>query len=174
MDQCPDTEKGIIVNDMGCPLDSDGDGVPDGLDKCPNTQPGVEVDSNGCQVVVDSVQYQMTRKGLAVLGINFGVNSANIERGSLSALDEVAGVLKEDKEMKIEIGGHTDSTGAASYNLKLSLKRAEAVMRYLVGRGVQPGQMTVRGYGEARPIAPNRTAEDRARNRRIEFRVVSE
>ena len=148
--------------------------MPDGLDKCPNTKPGAEVDANGCEVAVDSVQYQITKKGLAVLGINFGVNSSNIASDSFPALDEVAGVLRENRDMKIEIGGHTDSTGSASYNLKLSLRRAESVMKYLLSKEVLPGQMTVRGYGEAQPRVSNRTAEDRAKNRRIEFKVLSE
>ena len=73
---------------------------------------------------------------------------------------------------KIKITGYTDSTGAADYNQKLSLRRAEAVRDYLVSLGADPSKMEVSGAGEANPVADNKTREGRAKNRRVEVEVI--
>ncbi len=73
---------------------------------------------------------------------------------------------------KVRITGHTDNVGTDEYNKKLSLKRAEAIRDYLVSLGGDPAKMEVSGEGEARPIADNKTAEGRAKNRRVEVEVV--
>jgi len=75
-------------------------------------------------------------------------------------------------KLRIEVQGHTDSTGSERYNLQLSQRRAEAVREYLIAQGVAPGQVEARGYGEMQPIADNSTAEGRARNRRVVMRVL--
>ena len=84
-------------------------------------------------------------------------------------LDRVAASLADWPDVRVEVGGHTDSTGSSEYNANLSLRRAEAVRDYLVSRGVLRSRMTVRGYGEAIPISDNTTSEGRARNRRVEL-----
>ena len=73
---------------------------------------------------------------------------------------------------KIKITGHTDSTGAADYNQKLSLRRAEAVRDYLISLGADAGKMEVSGMGETNPIADNKTKEGRAKNRRVEVDII--
>ena len=74
--------------------------------------------------------------------------------------------------LKIELGGHTDSLGSDGYNLKLSEKRAVSVQKYLVGKGVEPGRMTARGYGETNPVADNGMDDGRELNRRVELKVT--
>ncbi len=76
--------------------------------------------------------------------------------------------------MKIEIAGHTDSVGSEMYNLRLSEARANAVRDYLIQHGISPDRLIAKGYGESRPIAPNTTREGRAKNRRVEFTVISQ
>ena len=82
----------------------------------------------------------------------------------------MAKILKEHPELvRLRIGGHTDNRGAREYNIKLSQARAEAVRRYLVERGVEPGRLEAKGYGPDQPIASNDDAEGRQKNRRTEF-----
>jgi outer membrane protein OmpA-like peptidoglycan-associated protein len=75
-------------------------------------------------------------------------------------------------DVKVEIAGHTDWTGSDAYNLKLSNARADAVMQYLISKGVKADNLTARGYGETQPIADNNTDEGRAKNRRVELRRI--
>lgn len=102
-------------------------------------------------------------------GINFDTASSDVEKSPL--LDEIASVLKSSGA-KIRIDGHADDQGTAIDNQKLSLERAEAVKRYLVEQGVPPSQITTRGLSEYRPLAPNDSADHRAKNRRVELVVV--
>ena len=77
--------------------------------------------------------------------------------------------LKDWGDVKVEVAGHTDSVGTEEYNMGLSLRRAEAVRQYLVGKGIAADRLIVRGYGESRPVADNATAEGRFQNRRVEL-----
>jgi OOP family OmpA-OmpF porin len=87
-------------------------------------------------------------------------------------LDQVATSLIERPDVKVEIGGHTDSQGSEAYNLKLSNARADAVMQYLISKGVKADNLTAKGYGETMPIADNATDEGRTKNRRVELKRV--
>ena len=87
-------------------------------------------------------------------------------------LGEVAVALQGEPNLRAEIAGHTDSTGADDYNLRLSQQRAESVRDFLVAEGIAANRLTARGYGEAQPTADNSTETGRALNRRVEFRVV--
>jgi OOP family OmpA-OmpF porin len=149
---------------VAAPKDSDGDGVTDDKDECPDTKPGRKVDEKGCTFM---------QRGGVLEGVYFDVNKAVIKPESYSILDEAAQTLKDYPNMVVEIGGHTDSTGSAALNARLSLQRAQAVKRYLVSKGVPEAQLKVQGYGPSKPIADNATPEGRAKNRRIEFKVVS-
>jgi OOP family OmpA-OmpF porin len=82
-------------------------------------------------------------------------------------------LLKKHPQVRVEIGGHTDSIGSSSYNLELSALRAQSVKSYLIEHGISPDRLTTRGYGESMPIASNATPAGRALNRRIEFRILS-
>jgi outer membrane protein OmpA-like peptidoglycan-associated protein len=158
-DKCPNTPKGVKVDAVGCPLDSDGDGVPDYLDKCPNTPKGLVVDETGC-----------VPAGFMVVGeVLFDTNKWNIKPEGQAELDKGVAFLLKNPQLKVEIQGHTDSTGAAAWNATLSQRRAESVMKYLVSKGVPAAQLTAKGFGPANPVAPNDTVEGRAKNRRVDF-----
>ncbi len=104
--------------------------------------------------------------------MNFETNSANLTAESRPVLDEVAKGLREHHRLKVELQGHTDSTGPAPYNLKLSQRRADSVRDYLVSQGVPQSQLTTKGYGETQPVASNATKEGRLQNRRVVMHVL--
>lgn len=105
-------------------------------------------------------------------GINFAYDSATVQPQFRGTLDKVAGVLSEYNRTYIDVYGHTDSTGSASYNQGLSERRAQSVADYLSTRGVQSARMATRGFGLSQPIASNETEDGRAANRRVEIKVV--
>lgn len=104
--------------------------------------------------------------------ILFEFASAVIDRTSRPTLDRLADIAGECPDARIEIAGHTDSEGDADRNQALSEKRAQAVVNYLVNAGVSQSRLNAVGYGEDKPVASNATAADRAKNRRIEFKVT--
>jgi OOP family OmpA-OmpF porin len=104
--------------------------------------------------------------------IEFESGQAVIRPSGTQILDEMAAALMKMKGKKVEVIGHTDNTGLRESNLALSLARAEAVRTYLSGKGVDPASIAVSGQGPDRPVADNASADGRARNRRIEFRVA--
>ena len=98
--------------------------------------------------------------------------SARLTRGSSTELDRLAGILRENEKIKIEIQGHTDSVGNDTFNLGLSQKRAESVRDYLLQQGIDGERLKAKGYGESKPIDSNDTAAGRKKNRRVSFVVV--
>ncbi len=106
-------------------------------------------------------------------GINFATGSAVIPPSEYPVLDQVVQVLKVNENVRVEIGGHTDSVGSETYNQGLSERRAQSVRNYLIQRGISASRLEARGYGEYQPVAPNTTREGRSQNRRIEFTVLS-
>ena len=103
----------------------------------------------------------------------FELDSATIKAESFRILDDVVATLQGHPQIELlEIQGHTDDQGAEDYNLTLSQRRADAVMRYLVEAGVEPQRLVAKGYGETRPLQPNATAEARETNRRVAFRIL--
>lgn len=106
--------------------------------------------------------------------IRFSTGSAAIATDSYPLLDELARAVKDCDSVSVEVQGHTDSRGAAENNLRLSERRAEAVVTYLIAEGVAADQLSALGYGEAEPLAPNDTPAGRARNRRIEFKIIED
>jgi OOP family OmpA-OmpF porin len=164
LDQCPDTPKGVRVDAKGCALpvaapmvDSDGDGVFDNVDKCPGTPRGAKVDSRGCWVI---------------RGVKFDTDKSDIKPVYYPILDDVVDVLRKNPSVKVEIQGHTDNVGRAKYNQRLSERRAQAVMEYLIKKGIPRERLTAAGYGLERPIASNLTQEGRAQNRRVELKPI--
>ncbi|SFV59301.1 Outer membrane protein A precursor [hydrothermal vent metagenome] len=191
LDKCPNTPANSTVSVDGCPIsmDDDHDGVSNAKDKCPNTALGTKVDTNGCDIDADKdgvlnvndicpdtpIGEAVNSDGCPAkvnLQINFGNNSAAILSSSYAELDKYADFLKKYTNYSAKIIGYTDSRGSASYNKKLSLKRARAVMQALVQRGVNPSHLSAIGMGEANPVADNATAEGRAQNRRIEAKLT--
>jgi OmpA-OmpF porin, OOP family len=167
LDKCPNTPAGVTVDANGCPLDSDGDGVPDYLDKCPNTPKGTPVDANGCPVMKEEFKH-FKLSGDA----NFNTGKADLLPAAYPVLDKLADAMKTNPNYKWSVEGYTDSKGKDVMNLKLSEKRAQSVVNYLVSKGVDKNIFTVKGFGKANPVADNKTAEGRAKNRRVEIKVV--
>jgi OOP family OmpA-OmpF porin len=161
-DQCPNTPAGTKVDEKGCELDDDGDGIPDSQDKCPNTPKGERVDGTGCPF----------NQEILLQGVKFANNSADLLPESSAVLDRAMATLKRYPELNIEVAGHTDSVGSDAYNLQLSARRAETVLKYLQAGGVT-NSMTSRGYGERQPIASNATDEGRQQNRRVVLRALN-
>jgi OmpA-OmpF porin, OOP family len=157
----------VVIKQVEVPrpwVDSDGDGVDDEHDLCPNTPKGLKVDAHGCVIPGQVIQLN---------GVTFDFNKARLTTNAQTILDTIAPAFLGQPTLKVEIAGHTDSIGSVSANLKLSQKRAESVREYLIGKGAKPEQLVARGYGKSEPLVkPERTAEDRERNRRVEFRVL--
>jgi OOP family OmpA-OmpF porin len=197
-DRCTATPTGVRVDDNGCRVDADGDGIFDELDECTATPSGVRVDAAGCRVDGDSdgifdeddrctatpAGTQVDGAGCAVLfepqttvlvleGVNFETGSSVLTPGARDVLDRVAESLIRSPDIRVEVGGHTDSTGSRAFNLTLSQQRAESVAAYLALRGVASSRMVPRGYGPDRPVSANETASGRAMNRRVELSRIN-
>jgi OOP family OmpA-OmpF porin len=107
--------------------------------------------------------------------IHFETAKDVIQEDSFSLMDEIVQVFKDNPQViKVSIEGNTDSDGADAYNMTLSDKRAKAVMKYLVDKGVAADRLTAVGYGETKPIASNDTEEGKAKNRRVEFHITKQ
>jgi outer membrane protein OmpA-like peptidoglycan-associated protein len=168
-DQCPEQAEDLdgFEDEDGCPEeDNDEDGVLDEVDQCPNTPARTAVDQNGCPRVEEIQQ------DLILEGVTFVTASAQLTPESLGILSSVAESLMAWPDVRIEIRGHTDSTGSPEGNRDLSHRRALAVKDSLVHLGVTPTRITAIGYGEDYPLANNRTAEGRKINRRVEIHRV--
>lgn len=177
LDQCANTPVGAKIDARGCPIDSDHDGVFDGLDKCPDTTAGVAVDSTGCPMDFMKREQELLDTGkIRLQNVQFETGKANLKPESRPTLDAVGDLLSHWPQLKIEIGGHTDSKGSAKLNLKLSQARADSVRAYLLSRfpGLKGEQFTTRGYGLSKPIVSNDTEALRALNRRVEFVVLNQ
>ncbi|WP_282040242.1 OmpA family protein [Halomonas alimentaria] len=101
--------------------------------------------------------------------VTFAFDSAELRPGAASELNQVAGTLNNNPEVRVTIAGHTDAVGSNEYNLGLSQDRADSVASYLMSQGVAGDRMRTVGYGEERPVATNETDEGRALNRRVEI-----
>lgn len=154
-----------IVKQVPRPIiDTDGDTVEDAQDTCPSTPKGTRVDAAGCP---------LANQMLELRPVTFEPDELKIRPNAQAILDVLARGLVAQPSLKIEIGGHSDLSGSAEKNKELSRQRAEAVRSYLREKGVQPEQMTVVAYGISRPkVKPERNADDRTLNRRVEFRVI--
>lgn len=181
LDECvdqPETINGFKDQD-GCPdetPDRDKDGIPDSLDKCPDKPEnynGFE-DEDGCPDKGPSL-VQISASGIKILDkVEFATGKDVIQGNkSFKVLDAVAGVLNGHKDVwLVEVAGHTDNSGSANDNRALSQKRAEAVVKYLIGKKVEPTRLVAKGYGPDKPIADNKTGLGRQKNRRVEFVIL--
>ena len=107
-----------------------------------------------------------------IRGIYFDLDRDTIKPRSRPVLDRAVAVFLEFPSVRVEISGHTDSTGSVAYNRELSRRRAESVKRYLVEHGIDTARIQTRGAGPDEPIDSNRSPAGRARNRRIEFQIL--
>ena len=105
--------------------------------------------------------------------IYFDLNKTNINPTAVKALDQNGTMLKENAKIKVEIGGHTDAGGSGQANQKISEKRAQSIKKYLQDKfNIAEDRMMIKGYGSTKPVADNKTTEGRAKNRRVEFRIL--
>jgi len=123
------------------------------------------------ETLTQLLQHQPATVGgpLDLKGVRFATGSAQLEPKSQASLDRVARSLKLNPTVVIGIAGHADSTGTSVTNKRLSMARANAVRDYLIGKGVSPGRLEVRGYGSRQPVANNNTWAGRAENRRVDL-----
>ena len=163
-DQCPNTPAGEAVNSRGCPRDTDTDGISDARDHCPSTPAGQPVDENGCPIL-----FQKGARTVVLRGVTFQTGKATLTPSARAVLRDIATQLVENPEYRVQISGHTDNTGTRAANLRLSLARARTVETFLEASGVPLRQVSSKGFGPDVPIASNKTAAGRAKNRRVEL-----
>ncbi|WP_276132816.1 DUF5723 family protein [Polluticoccus soli] len=158
-DKCPNA-AGSIAN-QGCP-DTDNDGIADNMDKCPQVA-GTAANS-GCPEVKAEVK---KRLAFAATAIQFDLGKATIKKTSNKILDEIVAILNEYSDYNMTIEGHSDNVGNATKNLELSENRANAVRDYFISKGIDASRLSAAGFGDAKPVASNKTAAGRAKNRRV-------
>ncbi len=175
-DKCPDVFGTKELN--GCPAveltDRDKDGIPDKDDRCPDTFgialnfgcPATPVDNEVAQVSSATPVAQEIKQN-----IQFETGKDVLTVGSKNILNNVAKLMIAHSEYKLNIDGHTDNVGSPEKNMTLSQSRAEIVKNYLTTKSVDGSKLTTTGFGQTKPIADNKTAEGRAKNRRVEFRI---
>jgi OmpA-OmpF porin, OOP family len=147
---------------MAPPPDHDGDGIADASDQCPDTVAGAKVEADGC-----------VRKAQVVTlpNIEFAYEKADLTEAGRETLGQVVRFMNDQPELSLDVWGHTDWKGAELYNLRLSQRRAAAVMDFLVQQGIAASRLKSAGFGETRPLADNETEEGRERNRRVELNI---
>jgi OOP family OmpA-OmpF porin len=168
-DKCP-TVAGPKENG-GCPfLDADKDGVLDKDDDCPTV--AGPASNRGCPEVTSEALEDLKVQARAVY---FNSGKATFKTGDTETparLEAIKEILKNYPNAKFSIEGHTDSTGSAKVNQKLSEDRANAVMNALIERGVNPENLVAKGFGSTVPVASNKTAAGKAQNRRTEIKHI--
>jgi outer membrane protein OmpA-like peptidoglycan-associated protein len=172
----PEDRDGFEDEDGCAEPDNDHDGIPDAKDKCPFEAETIngQKDDDGCPD--PGVGLVHVRAGAVVIDdvVRFKPASANLEASAPALLKQVASTLKAAASLSIEIQGHTDDTGSAAVNIKLSQRRSETIRAFLVKAGVAANRLVAKGYGPTRPRATNKTAAGREQNRRVEFLILGE
>ena len=155
--------------------DADLDGIGDAVDACPAERETVNLykDGDGCP---DAIPVRVTAQKVAIDDtIHFEFGNAIIKDESHELLNAVAAVMNDNMQItNIEVGGHTDDVGSKRSNLDLSQRRAQAVLDYLVGKGVSATRLVSKGYGRGTPLVQEKTDEARAQNRRVEFVILEQ
>ena len=164
-DKCKDVAG--LARYQGCPIpDTDNDGVNDEEDKCKDV---AGVASNmGCPEIAPATIEKINK---AAASIFFATGSAKLLAKSNVALNNVAAILKANPDYKVDINGYTDNQGNADKNRALSEARANAVSDYLIKQGIDASRLSAAGFGDENPVADNKTAAGKAKNRRVEMKV---
>ncbi len=174
-DECRDQAEDMddFMDIDGCPdPDNDSDGIVDADDRCPveaETKNGFE-DDDGCP---DTVPEKVQQFSGVIQGIVFQRNSAKIRPSSFAILDQAVAVFTEYAGVRVEVQGHTDTEGTEEVNTKLSQDRAQAVVDYLVSKGIAADRLRAKGYGPSLPKEDNATKKGREANRRVEFQLIT-
>ena len=164
-DKCPNVAG--VARYQGCPVpDTDNDGISDEEDKCP-TVAGVP-ENQGCPAIKEEVKKKVD---YAAQNILFATGSYKLLSSSNKGLNEVVKILQDNPDLKLSIDGHTDNTGTPEKNQTLSENRANAVKNYLVSKGIAESRLDAAGHGQDQPIADNKTAAGRQKNRRVELKL---
>jgi outer membrane protein OmpA-like peptidoglycan-associated protein len=176
-DDCPEEaeDKDGFEDDDGCPdPDNDGDGIADAADKCPDEPETINGhdDEDGCPDA-GKPEVRIGRAELETLRpVFFDTDHARVRHAFYDILGQVAGTLKAHPEIgRCAVEGHTDDTGPPAWNKRLAIRRAAAVVEFLVARGVERERLVAIGQAEKLPWASNDTEEGRARNRRVLFHI---
>lgn len=168
-DQCPDV-AGPKENN-GCPWpDTDKDGIVDKDDACPN-QPGVP-ELKGCPPAPKLTAKEEKIIQKAFSNLEFETGKDIIRPKSFPPLNELAGLMKQHPDWVLTLSGHTDNVGDPQKNMVLSEKRAKAVAKYLIKKGVKPENIVTEWFGDTKPIADNNTPQGRQKNRRVEMKIT--
>lgn len=180
-DECidqPEIKNGYKDED-GCPdtvPDKDGDGIPDTTDKCPSVPENLNgfEDEDGCPDKGRQLVEIGTDDIKILQRVEFATGKDTIQGApSFAVLDAVVSALKLHPEIfLVEVAGHTDNIGNAADNKTLSQKRADAVVKYLAGKGIAAARLQAKGYGPDKPIADNKTRAGQQKNRRVEFTIL--
>jgi len=169
IDKCPDTPAGVVVDKDGCPVDTDGDGTPDYLDKCPTVAGPKE--NNGCPVieaVTETVSPEMM-----IEPVYFDYDKANILPVEKAKIEKLVKLLKANDNYSVDMTGNADNKGTEEYNMSLSGRRIDSVVKAITSSGVKAARISKeKSLGESNPAATNDTEEGRALNRRVEFEVI--
>jgi outer membrane protein OmpA-like peptidoglycan-associated protein len=118
---------------------------------------------------MNTVGQKFTQTKIVTHGINFDVDKAALRPESMGTLNQIVAVMNANPDLKFEIDGHTDNTGASAHNMTLSQQRADAVKAQLVSMGIAGSRLTTKGFGDSKPLGPNDTPANQANNRRVEF-----
>jgi outer membrane protein OmpA-like peptidoglycan-associated protein len=111
---------------------------------------------------------------LALEHIKFKTDSSTLLSKSMETVKKIYNILNKYPNIRLEIGGHTDDVGRAEYNQKLSQKRVDMVKKALVELGIDGSKLSTKGYGESKPLVENSSAANRAKNRRVEFKLLGD
>lgn len=180
-DKCPNTEAGAYVDRNGCAASA-----PKKVVKAPKMRdtmaPKMEAPQPSSDLPIaetlplDGYSDSPTFSSNTILldGVEFEYKSTRLTSRAKQSLQEYIERFRSDRNLVAEVAGHTDSKASRAYNQRLSERRAESVRRFLVDSGVNASQLTTRGYGESQPIASNSTESGKARNRRVELRMLSQ
>ncbi|MCO5240990.1 MAG: OmpA family protein [Chitinophagaceae bacterium] len=165
-DKCPNVAG--VAKYQGCPIpDTDGDGVNDEEDKCPAL--AGPASNQGCPEIKEEVK---KRIDVAAKNVFFATGSSKLLQKSFKSLNEVAKILNEDPNLKLDVEGHTDNTGKPDKNQILSEQRAQSVVDYLTTKaGIDPSRLVSAGFGQDQPVADNKTVAGRAQNRRVDLKL---
>jgi outer membrane protein OmpA-like peptidoglycan-associated protein len=169
-DNCPEIPG--AVDNKGCPWpDMDKDGVADREDACPTT-PGLK-ELKGCPPAPVLKLEEQKILEQAFSSLEFATGKDIIKKTSYASLNNLAGLMKlHSTDWLLKLSGHTDNQGNAAKNMLLSEKRAKAVKKYLVSKGVKADKITAEWFGQTVPIADNTTEAGRQKNRRVEMKVL--